>query len=312
MSAAPIAGTYHRRNGPSPPRWARAAAAAIALTALSAVIAAAARTPLSRSTPIDAQSAGAPATALFTLTIGAGIVALTALGVILWPDRHRRGDDEPEHVVERPEIHWFWKLVAMLLPLALAALLFAAAITGVKRTGRVAAPSGYASGGPAGGSGARPHSPGTGFVLPGWLPWTAIGVLVAAVALAGWLLWRWWREPMIEDAPDDTRTAGGAAVGAAMIALDAFEDPREAVIAAYVTMVDVFAAHGVRRDAAEAPREYLQRVLVADAGDREATTLTGLFEEARFSTHAISADLRGRALAALAALQARLSIDRAR
>ena len=51
---------------------------------------------------------------------------------------------------------------------------------------------------------------------------------------------------------------------------------------------------------------------MADAGGREATTLTGLFEEARFSRHVISADLRDRALAALAALQARRTVERAR
>lgn len=295
---------------PRTQRWVRAAAATAALTALSAVIAGAARAPLSSSTPIDARSAGVPATALFTLTIGAGIVALTALAVILWPGRHDDGD--PEHVAQRPEIHWFWKLVAMLLPLALAALLFAAAILGVKRTGRIAALSGSPRGGPAGGSPARARPASTGLVVPGWVPWTALALLAAAVAVAAWLLWRWWREPMMQGAPDATTTAGGAAVAAAMIALESVQDPRQAVIAAYVSMEDVLAAHGVRRAAAEAPREYLRRVVTADAGDSEATTLTGLFEEARFSTHAISADLRERALAALTALQTRLGVDRVR
>jgi uncharacterized protein DUF4129 len=298
-------------RAPGAQRWLRAGGATVALTALSAVTAGAARAPLSRSTPIDARSAGAPTTALFTLTLGAGIVALTALGVILWPGRHGR-DDEPEHDVERPEIPWYWKLVATVLPLALAALLFAAAIGGVRRTQHLATRSGDHPGGLAGGSPPRAHALSTGFVLPGWVPWAALGLLVAAIAVAAWWVWRWWREPAIEHAPDDPATAGDAAVRAAVNALASIDDPREAIIAAYVAMEDVFAAHGVRRDAAEAPREYLQRVLMAGPGDREASTLTGLFEEARFSTHAISADLRERALAALAMLQARLAVERMR
>ena len=221
---------------PSTRRWVAGAGVTLALTALSAIIAAASREPLSRSTGIDAQAAGAPATALFTLTIGAGIVALTALAVILWPGRRGRDDDEPEQVVWRPEIPWFWKLVAIALPLAVAGLLFAAAITGVRRTGRIASPVGFPPGGLIGGATARPRTAGTGFVLPGWVPWSALGLLLAAVAVAGWLLWRWWREPSAERPPDDTDAARGAAVQAAMTALRTVDDPRQAVIAAYVTM----------------------------------------------------------------------------
>ena len=50
---------------------------------------------------------------------------------------------------------------------------------------------------------------------------------------------------------------------------------------------------GVVRSPAEAPREYLQRALVASrATEREARTLTGLFEEARYSAHPIPERLR--------------------
>lgn len=98
------------------------------------------------------------------------------------------------------------------------------------------------------------------------------------------------------------------AVEAAIGALDTIADPRGAVIAAYVAMQATLAERGVARSPAEAPREYLRRVLMAiSATEREATTLTGLFEEARFSTHPIPERVRELALAALSSLRARLT-----
>jgi hypothetical protein len=79
------------------------------------------------------------------------------------------------------------------------------------------------------------------------------------------------------------------------------------VIAAYVAMQQSLAVTGIARSPAEAPREYLQRVLVASsATEREARTLTGLFEEARFSTHPVSERVRELALSALSSLRAHL------
>ena len=99
----------------------------------------------------------------------------------------------------------------------------------------------------------------------------------------------------------------GAAVEAAIEALDTITDPRSAVIAAYASMERTLAAHGVARLPAEAPREYLRRVLVeTDGTARDAGTLTGLFEEARFSTHPVPERVRELALAALSSVRARL------
>ena len=65
--------------------------------------------------------------------------------------------------------------------------------------------------------------------------------------------------------------------------------------------------HGVARSPAEAPREYLERALTASrATESEATTLTGLFEEARYSTHPIPERFREAALSALRSLQRRM------
>jgi Domain of unknown function (DUF4129) len=61
------------------------------------------------------------------------------------------------------------------------------------------------------------------------------------------------------------------------------------------------------RSPAEAPREYLRRALAASRPtERETTTLTDLFEEARYSTHAIPERLREVALSALRSLRSRL------
>jgi hypothetical protein len=81
-------------------------------------------------------------------------------------------------------------------------------------------------------------------------------------------------------------------------------DPRRAVIQAYARMERVLGVHGLKRREAETPHEYLARALrdlqlTAAALDR----LTSLFEEARFSTHAISSAMRADAVDALAQIR---------
>ncbi len=281
---------------------------ALALTGLSAVIAITAGAPLSHATPIDARSAATPVTALWLLALGAGIVALSALAVLLWPGRRRRGDDEPEFENETPAMHWLWKVAAIMLPFALGGALLAAAFVGLKATGSAVAPQGIRS--PtapvtAPPTAQRPVSPAHGFTVPAWLPWTLLGIVLVAVAVGAIALWRWWRGPATI-AASDTEPAS-AAVQAAMTALDTIDDPRAAVITAYAAMQDTLAARGVPRSPTEAPREYLRRVLRAsDASEAGARTLTGLFEEARFSTHPISERVRQRALSALSAVRTEL------
>ncbi len=259
--------------------------------------------PLSASTPVNASSAAAPATALFILIAGAGVVMLASLAILIWQMR-RRKDDEPEHEQEAPDIPWIWKLMATVLPFALGCALVAAAVLGTRSAHNTPRFD-------VGGAFARPHpahsaSPGagSGFVLPGWLPWTVLAIVIAAL-VAGVLWMVYWRRPA-EHAPAEI-VAASAAVDAAIGALEADAEPRRAVIAAYLAMQRALAAHGVARLPAEAPREYLARALAAStATDREATTLTGLFEEARFSVHPIPARARTAALTALGSLRSRL------
>ena len=281
----------------------RAAAVVAGITAAAAVVAAAARGPLSRSTPIDASSASAPVTALSILLLGAGIVALTALAILIF--RQRRRKDDPEDQSEPPEIHWIWKIVAILTPFALGAALILAAITGAKKLPVARNLSGGLGGGlgVTSGRAAPPTGGRTGYVLPAWLPWTILAiVLVAILAGVAALVLRRGRAPA--GAPEPA--AAGEAVQAAIAALEAGADPRGAVIAAYAAMQRTLAAHGLVRLPSEAPREFLRRVLVANrAAEEDAGTLTGLFEEARFSTHPISERTRDRALSALRSLELR-------
>jgi len=286
----------------------RAAIAALALGGVAVVVAIASRAPVSASTPVDARALQAPTVAVFMLIAGIGIVMLSALVMFAWPGR-RRNDDLPEHQSPPPEVHWIWKVLAILVLFALGATLVAAAVIGSKRA--QAAPR---SGGALVPGGAaplsRPPSNSTGFVVPSWLPWTVLGIVAVAV-IAG-LVVLWLRRPRpAAEAPEPMATR--AAVDAAIGALDTEADPRRAVIAAYGAMQRTLGEHGMVRSSTEAPREYLQRVLLAShAGEREARTLTLLFEEARYSTHPIPERLRETALASLRSLRRHLQAEGAR
>jgi len=274
------------------------------------VVAAAARAPLSRATPVDARSAQTPTIAVFMVLIGAGILMLAALVMVAWAGR-RRKDDPPEHEAAPMEVHWLVKLVATLLPLALVAALVTGAVIGARpaRTSTGPRSAGFGIAGSGQGSVvATPSSgSGNGFVLPSWFPWTVLGIVAFAVAAGLIVLWL-RRERRSETAAEASATR--AAVEAAIDALDTETDPRRAVIAAYGAMQRTLGEHGIVRSPAEAPREYLQRVLAASrATEGEATTLTDLFEEARYSTHAIPERLREVALSALRSLRSRLQVE---
>jgi Domain of unknown function (DUF4129) len=81
-------------------------------------------------------------------------------------------------------------------------------------------------------------------------------------------------------------------------------DPRRAVIAAWARMERGLAAAGLPRRPAEAPFEYAGRVLEsALARPVSVHRLTGLFERAKFSRHAIGEADRAEAIAALRAVR---------
>jgi hypothetical protein len=81
-------------------------------------------------------------------------------------------------------------------------------------------------------------------------------------------------------------------------------DPRRAVIAAYARMEKALAVHGLPRHQAEAPLEYLARVLLdLHASEPAVRRLTDLFEKAKFSAHEIDGEMKQEAIAALEGLR---------
>jgi hypothetical protein len=81
-------------------------------------------------------------------------------------------------------------------------------------------------------------------------------------------------------------------------------DPRRAVIAAYARMERVLARHGLARDPAEAPFEYLARILSRlDVRAGATQELTELYERAKFSPHPIDDLMKERAINALVSIR---------
>jgi hypothetical protein len=96
-------------------------------------------------------------------------------------------------------------------------------------------------------------------------------------------------EPSPADAGADADVARRA-LDSALIALREPTDPRAAVIEAYARMEEVLASRELGRRIPEAPREYLGRVLREQGmPEHSLTTLTELFEEARFSPLPVAA-----------------------
>ena len=146
-----------------------------------------------------------------------------------------------------------------------------------------------------------------------------LGLLAAAFVLVPRLLrwrpswprltWRSWRrrsgeapatEPaLVEPSPANAELDADVArraFDAALMPLREPADPRRAVIEAYARMEDVLESRELGRRVPEAPREYLKRVLREQGmPERSLTTLTELFEEARFSPHPIPTSASGRA-----------------
>lgn len=100
--------------------------------------------------------------------------------------------------------------------------------------------------------------------------------------------------------------------------LRAERDPRRAVIAAYARLERTLAAFGLPRRPAEAPLEYLERVLGAlSVTAPSVRRLTMLFERAKFSQHEIGTQMKDEAIAALQTVQdelraAQIEADRER
>lgn len=93
--------------------------------------------------------------------------------------------------------------------------------------------------------------------------------------------------------------------------LHAEQDPRKAIIAAYARVERLFASYGLPRDPAEAPVEYLERVLPElRASGAALGRLTHLFEWAKFSAHDVKPGMRDDAIRALVEVRDELRANR--
>jgi multisubunit Na+/H+ antiporter MnhB subunit len=128
---------------------------------------------------------------------------------------------------------------------------------------------------------------------------------VAGLALLGGV-WVYIRRRG-ELAPGDGRTLEADIVAALETTIDDLRnerDARKAVIAAYAQMERTLTSHGLARHRAEAPFEYLARILRGlHVRDSAARTLTDLFEYAKFSGHEVDAAMKEEAIEALIAIR---------
>lgn len=134
-----------------------------------------------------------------------------------------------------------------------------------------------------------------------WAPAVVVGALgLASVAVYATMRAR--RRGTADE--EETADALAAVLDDALADLRSERDLRRAIIAAYARMERLLAAQGVPRRPAEAPFEYLARVLVElHAGAASVFELTALFERAKFSRHEIDAGMKDEAIAALVAVR---------
>ena len=94
--------------------------------------------------------------------------------------------------------------------------------------------------------------------------------------------------------------------------LRAERDPRRAVIAAYSRMEAILGRHGLDRRPAEAPHEYVSRVLEELVSSGSAVRrLTAYYEVAKFSDHEIGAGMKDDAIRALETIRDELRANEA-
>jgi hypothetical protein len=119
-----------------------------------------------------------------------------------------------------------------------------------------------------------------------------VAVIVGAAGIAGlaaYLSYRARRGTLRPPGVEQSLALALADVlGETLDDLRAEPDPRIAVIAAYARLERTLAASGLPRRAADAPGEYLQRILLdLDVSPAHVSRLTQLFEHAKFSRHEV-------------------------
>ncbi len=139
----------------------------------------------------------------------------------------------------------------------------------------------------------------------------AAALLAAAIA-AGRALWRYWprraQVPAAGPQPPADAAELSRAVDSGQAALRRVGEARAAIIACYVAMEQSLARAGTARADAETPDELLARAAAGGVlRGSAAARLTGLFYDARFSSHPVPPASKQAAEQALAELAAELA-----
>ena len=145
---------------------------------------------------------------------------------------------------------------------------------------------------------------------PRWLPFVVVGALLLGLAVVIMVRSELARRRRVAlDSPRELAEL----LDHTLEDLEREADPRRAVIAAWVRMERGLAAAGLPRRAAEAPLEYVARVLErASVTPASVRRLADLFERAKFSQHTVDEEMRREAMEAVTAIREELEAEQAR
>jgi len=146
-----------------------------------------------------------------------------------------------------------------------------------------------------------------------WKPMLVLGLLVLVGLLAWWRAGRARLRARVREPRQTLAEELADVLEETLDTLRAEPDPRRAVIGAYARLERVAAASGLARRPAEAPVEFLGRMLTGlEVGAPSVRRLTALFERAKFSHHAVDEAMKQDAIRALESVQEDLRAAEAR
>jgi len=231
---------------------------------------------------------------VFYWTIAGAEVVLALVGIALLIARLVWGRNSGRPLQRRRRSVW-WLLLLPLLVFGLAKIL--------RMRHRVAPPRTTATHA-ATAAGAVAHHP-QGNPWPLLLLFAALAI--AAVALTSYRRRRPGPRPAPDEAADATAAPLAAALAAGERALHEDSDPRAAIIGCYAAMERSLADAGSPPRLADTPAEVLGRATASGlVRSAWASTLTGLFRRARYSSHPMTEADRATAIGALAQVQSDL------
>lgn len=265
------------------------------LVGLLAIVAVASSGDLTGTSPVDGDRAGIPSTVFSYLYASFLLAAVASLPLLLYLYVRER-DEAPQRRGHRRQ----------LLPLTFVAILglvflianhWPDGFDNVLDRIRIGGDEG-----PAAAARAAAHPPG----VP-WVPLAVVSSLAgtAVAALVGWRVVRRRRGTLSRR--ESLAAVLSETLDGTLDDLRAEPDARAAIIRAYARMESALESCGVARHGAEAPLEYVERVLLElQVTPEPVHALTDLFEQAKFSDHALDASMKAAAIDALEAIRTEL------